>query len=140
MSLMFASRKLGETLFVQLQQPDGTFLRKGVLQTGNLFVAAGYSHMMTSITTLSFFENVFLPIMPDQCILLLASWARFSNHEAITARVPVEKKLNIRTIPPGTTRRVQPVDIEFSNTSNLSISDCVRRSLSTSSARCLKKR
>lgn len=98
---------------MQLQEPNGSFPRKGIFQTKNLFVTAGCTHMMSSTTTLSFFENVFLPNMPDQCILLLDSWAGFSNHDAIAALVPVEKNLTIRTIPPGTTSRIQPADVGF---------------------------
>ncbi|KHJ78677.1 tc5 transposase, partial [Oesophagostomum dentatum] len=88
MPLLFASGKVGQTLFVQLQEPSGHLPQRGVFRTNNLHVVAGSSHIMTTATMVNFFENVFLPQMPDHCILLLDSWGGFSNHGSIQALIP----------------------------------------------------
>ncbi|VDP11002.1 unnamed protein product [Heligmosomoides polygyrus] len=68
---------------------------------------------MTTQTVLSFFEHVFVPQMPDNCTIILDSWAGFSNHVAIHATIPRWKTLSIRTIPSGATGQIQPADVGF---------------------------
>ncbi|VDO68779.1 unnamed protein product [Heligmosomoides polygyrus] len=70
---------------------------------------------MTTQTVLAFFEHVFGPQMPDNCIVILDSWAGFSNHVAIQATIPRRKSLSIRTISPGATGQIQPADVGFFN-------------------------
>ncbi|VDP11436.1 unnamed protein product [Heligmosomoides polygyrus] len=73
----------------------------------------GFCNIMRTQTVLSFFEHVFVPQMPDNDIVILDSFAGFSNHVAIQATIPRGKTLSIRTIPSGATGQIQPADVGF---------------------------
>lgn len=79
------------------------------------FVEAGYSNVISlAQTKLYSSTHIYLPQIPNRCILILDSWAPFSNHVAIQATMPTRKSCVFGLIPSGATGHIQPADVASS--------------------------
>lgn len=62
---------------------------------------------------LEWFEHVFFPNVSDDCLLIVDSWTPYRDRQAIANVTPPSKNLEMKTVPPGTTGLVQPLDRFF---------------------------
>ncbi|KAK6056732.1 hypothetical protein COOONC_05759 [Cooperia oncophora] len=112
--VMYADGRLGDNLLVMLSERGGVFPRCGHWQASNLLVMAGKSHIMTKSQVPSFVkECVVGSSSPPFTILLVDSWAGFTDHTNVLSEVPQGKELRLMTIPAGATALCQPLDVYF---------------------------
>ena len=56
------------------------------------------------------FEDVYFPSVGQQSVLLVDSWTSYKDQDMINSVKPMDKNVEILTIPPNTTSLVQPLD------------------------------
>ncbi|KIH63956.1 hypothetical protein ANCDUO_05738 [Ancylostoma duodenale] len=113
--LLFADGRLGQYLFVLLQEKSALFPHKGHYIADNLVVRAGKSHIMSKSHMIDWLNScVLLPETPQTLYLLLDSWTSFKDKDVIAgSAASVGKTLVVRNIPAGTTSYIQPLDVYF---------------------------
>ncbi|KAK6044286.1 hypothetical protein COOONC_18210, partial [Cooperia oncophora] len=114
MPVMYADGRLGDKLLVILPERGGVFPQCGHWQAPNLLVMAGKTHIMTKSQVPTFVkECVVGSNSPPLTVLLVDSWAGFTDHANVLSEVPPGKELRLMTIPAGATSLCQPLDVYF---------------------------
>jgi hypothetical protein len=69
--------------------------------------------MMGKKHWISFLTNIFFPVAPKESLLLNDQWTIYNDQKAIDDATPEGYKLEIRQMPAHTTKKHQPLDVNF---------------------------
>jgi hypothetical protein len=110
--LISADGRLLSPLFI-VKESGGKFgprVENTLFKAGNIYALASKSGKLTSDHFKIWLQNVYLPNVGDNSVLLLDSW---SGHCPAVVRdnINSNKNVEIKTIPPGTTGQIQPLDV-----------------------------
>lgn len=117
--------KLGKKMYIVFQEyPGGKFgpmvqkkVDKLLEDLPNLVVTSTTSGKLHKENMGDWAIQCFKPDFKKKCLLLLDSWGGHNDHLQIKTKVGCKKKnlddLHIETIPPRTTRYIQPLDVYF---------------------------
>ncbi|KAF8382516.1 hypothetical protein PRIPAC_71658 [Pristionchus pacificus] len=114
--IVYADGSLGETLYINLQEPKGQFPKtKRIFSAPNIYVTCGTTHIMTKNHMREWVNKcIFTASSPSSdLVILLDSWSSFSDTASIDASLPTGKSLTVRQIPKGATGICQPLDVYF---------------------------
>ncbi|VDL64944.1 unnamed protein product [Nippostrongylus brasiliensis] len=112
--LLYADGRLGERLYVVLQEKQGAFPRHGHFEASNLVVRANTSHIMTKELMIDWIKTCVFPTSnTGEAYLIVDSWSSFRDINSIKKAVPEGCQITVRNIPAGATSLIQPLDVFF---------------------------
>ena len=104
---------LKSPLLIVLKEPGGKFgpiVQKSIYTAENIVAVPSTSGKLTSKIVADWYKNIFLQTFSKQSVLCLDSWT--GQTKKIFENIHSKgKKVQILTIPPGTTGLIQPLDI-----------------------------
>jgi hypothetical protein len=107
------SGKLLSPLFIVLQEPSGSFgprVMQTLFKAPNIYVKVSTSGKLTKEELKVWFKDIYFPSVGPQSVLLVDSWTTYKDRDMIHSVRPIDKNVEILTIPPNTTSLVQPLD------------------------------
>lgn len=111
-----ANGKLYSPLFVVMKETNGVFgplVQESLFKADNIHAIAARSSIMGTKELDVWLRNVLVPHAPDEAILMIDSWPTYKNKELLKSVLPVNRSLEIVTVPPRATGICQPLDIFF---------------------------
>ncbi|XP_076634339.1 uncharacterized protein LOC143348226 [Colletes latitarsis] len=108
-----ADRRLLSPLFMVLQEANGQFgpiVQKTLFKPTNVYVIASKSGKLTSAHFKIWLEELFFTNTKTTSVLLLDSWSGHCEQDVCNAKSTGKEIIN-KTIPKGTTGRIQPLDV-----------------------------
>lgn len=111
-----ADGRLISPLYIVLKEKDGKFgptIEKNLYKADNIYVAASSSGKLTGQLAIQWFQNVYLPNVDGNSVLLVDSWSG-QNSKNLETIDKGQKEVQLLKIPAGTTGMIQPLDVYFS--------------------------
>ena len=110
-------------LFIVLQEPKGILgplVSQKMFKAENLIVTASKSGKMGKPELKQWYKEAFFPFTGNQCALIIDSWTTYNDPSCLQS-IPPEKTIELFQIPPGTTGKIQTLDIFFSSSIKIPI-------------------
>ncbi|VDP52677.1 unnamed protein product [Heligmosomoides polygyrus] len=109
-SILYDDGRLGDKLFLILQEASGSVPQCGHWSAPNLLIVAGTGHVMTKQR---FFRECVVGSSAAPLTIVLLDAGMGSGVTNLVSEVPTGKELKLMTIPPGATSLYQPLDVYF---------------------------
>ena len=103
-------------MLVIYQEPGGRFgvrVVQHMLKPQNLIQVASKSGLITKQILTQFFQDVYFPYAAKESLLLVDSLGTYRDRTHIDAIRPQNMVYTVKTIPPGCTPYIQPLDVLF---------------------------
>ena len=114
--IISADGNLLEPMLLVLQEQNGKFgprIEKNIFKATNIKIIPSTSGKVTKEILKNWFKEIYFPNVPDRSLLFVDSWSTYKDAKIIKDSTPDKKHVQIRFIPPGTTKYVQPLDVMF---------------------------